>query len=74
MIVGVVMVEVLNVAVAAAAFGTVAGVQFPAVFQLLLPGTAFHVWARLAAGIRTSPQSTAIDDASILAGRTAGGC
>jgi hypothetical protein len=38
-----VMLDVPNVAIALDPLGTVAGVQFAAVFQSPLPGLAFHV-------------------------------
>ena len=66
--VGFVIVEAPKVAVSPMVSGMFAGVQFGALFQLLFAGTAFQVWARPAPGISTRPHSTAIDDASILAG------
>lgn len=66
--VGFVIVEVPKVAVSPMVSGTFAGVQFGALFQLLFAGTAFQVCARPVPGISTRPHSTAIDDASILAG------
>ena len=66
--------ELPNVAVSAPVSGTFAGLQFPAVVQLLPGnGAAIHVCAKLEDGINTRPHSAAIDVASSLAGRVAGG-
>ena len=72
---GVVPLDAANVAVSAAVSGTFAGVvQFVAVVQLLPgAGAATHVCAELEDGINTRPHSAAIDVASSLAGRVAGG-
>jgi hypothetical protein len=72
--VGLVTADRPKVAVSPAVSGTLAGSQFPAVFQLFVAGAASQVCAELELGINTRLHNAAIDDASILAGLTVGGC